>query len=548
MRYERTPFKDIAAVRDSIRFADVPLEIRKTPELSSIEVTFSALEQTLKMQTARRNFSRLVIDSLTALQYFCMKGIDEVVGAQSFLRFLSDLGLTTVLTVESPLEDAETPERLLARGEVRLFRWEHEGRTVRAVGVEKFRGSAHDIRLHPYRITARGIDINLDVTISRDTRRILRTLAPTVAPEADPALASPPIPEAVAGPEAAEALRVEDLEREIDELATAGVDLVAVREALDAGMVAAAESDEGAAFGHFRKAETLVLQMHLALRVARGEAESEAVVRDAAGALRAGEGLVVPPASALFPVLRGLTEYVAARTPAAPRAAPVEPPSAPAPRAPPSPAPVSVAPVTPEPVAAPAVAPAPERPRPAPSGVLSRVASAFGRAPPVAPTLGEPLSAAPEPAPAPAVVPSSPATRETPPAVAVEVPAAVEKPKRRRRGLLGARTRREADMAAISGAAPAPTPAEAASEDEIPPVPRRPVLRRRRAPRVTAAQPGPPPPDGELVPVPAPEAAPPPMPTARAADAAAPAAGVASTDEAADRPGEPVTEPPPAAG
>jgi len=168
MRYERAPFKDIAAVRHAVPFSEVPYEIRKTPELTSVEVTFTALEQTLKMEITRRNYTRLVIDSLTALQYFCMKGVDEVGGAQTFLRFLSDLRVTTVLTVESPIEESETAERLLARGEVRLSRWEVDDRTIQAIGVEKFRGSAHDIRRHPYRIGPVGLDIDLETTVSRD--------------------------------------------------------------------------------------------------------------------------------------------------------------------------------------------------------------------------------------------------------------------------------------------------------------------------------------------------------------------------------------------
>ncbi|HEY6238611.1 MAG TPA: ATPase domain-containing protein, partial [Thermoplasmata archaeon] len=184
MRYEHVPFKDIAAVRQSVPFAQVPMQIRKTPELSSVEVTFTALEQTLKMEMVRQNYSRLVIDSLTALQYFCMKGYDETLGAQTFLRFLSDLRVTTILTVEAPLEDAETPERLLARGEVRLFRWEHDGQTVRAIGVEKFRGSEHDVRLHPYRIAPDGLVVNLAVTISRDTQEIRPE--PSLEPEPVP--------------------------------------------------------------------------------------------------------------------------------------------------------------------------------------------------------------------------------------------------------------------------------------------------------------------------------------------------------------------------
>jgi hypothetical protein len=74
-----------------------------------------------------------------------MKGFDEQQGAQAFLRFLSDLGITTLLTVETPAEDLPSAERLLERGELHLFDWNVDGKSVRAIGVEKFRGSGHDV-------------------------------------------------------------------------------------------------------------------------------------------------------------------------------------------------------------------------------------------------------------------------------------------------------------------------------------------------------------------------------------------------------------------
>jgi KaiC/GvpD/RAD55 family RecA-like ATPase len=218
MRYERAPFKDIAAVRQAVPFSQVPMQIRKTPELSSVEVTFTALEQTLKMEMARRHFQRIVIDSLTALQYFCMKGFDETLGAQTFLRFLSDLQVTTVLTVEAPLEDSETPERLLARGEIRLFRWEHDTRTVRAIGVEKFRGSEHDGRLHPYRISPRGLDINLALTISRDNQELLPSTIEVQLDRKEPR-----------EPPEIFATSLESLEQDSRDLIGVGVDVAGIR-------------------------------------------------------------------------------------------------------------------------------------------------------------------------------------------------------------------------------------------------------------------------------------------------------------------------------
>ena len=165
MRYERIPFKDIASARAAVRFAQVPMTIRQTPEFESVDVTLTALQPTIRQEVRRRHFKRVVIDSLTALQFFCMPGIDLTQGAQTFLRFLSDLGTTTVLTLEVPAAEEESEEHLLARGELRLFRWEAEGKSQYAVGVEKFRGSSHDIHLHPYRISPQGLDINLSVTI-----------------------------------------------------------------------------------------------------------------------------------------------------------------------------------------------------------------------------------------------------------------------------------------------------------------------------------------------------------------------------------------------
>ncbi len=170
MHYEHVPFKDISMVRTVLPFGRVPWLIRRTPEFTGVEVTATSLEQILRNEVARCGYSRVVIDSLTALQYFCMKGIDETTGAQTFLRFLADLGVTTLLTVESPADEHPSTEQMLARGEIRLFRWEANGLTVRAIGIEKLRGSGHDIRLHPYRIGPAGLDIDLALTVTRRGR------------------------------------------------------------------------------------------------------------------------------------------------------------------------------------------------------------------------------------------------------------------------------------------------------------------------------------------------------------------------------------------
>ena len=329
MRYERTPFKDIASVRSAVPFSQVPFRIRHSPELASVEVTITALEQMLRTEVIRKGYTRLVIDSLTALQYFCMKGFDPVAGAQSFLRFLSDLRVTTLLTVEAPLEDVETPERMLARGEIRLFRWELDGQTVRAVGVEKFRGSSHDVRLHPYRIGPQGIDINLEVTISRDTRQII-----------EPILRHPV---AAAAPMAPLLSPVTPLIEEVRDLVLLGADVAPARAEIEAALSATSDGRLDEAQAHLSRASSLVLGFVETLRQSPGRV----VPDDAAAALQrlyaradtARTGvppMTLPPKPALEVQLGALLSLLPAPPP---------PPSAELPPPPPPPEVAATAPV-----------------------------------------------------------------------------------------------------------------------------------------------------------------------------------------------------------
>ena len=256
MRYERAPFKDIASVRNATPFGEVPLSIRSSPELSAVEVTMAGLEQMLRTEVVRKGYSRIAVDSLTALQYFCMKGFDPIGGAQAFLRFLSDLRVTTLLTVESPLEDVETPERMLARGEIRLFRWELESRSVRAIGVEKFRGSPHDVRLHPYRIGPHGIDIQLSTTISRDTRQIIEATHAT-----ERTVVAPP-----EGSAEETTSPVDPLADEVRDLVLVGADVRPVRVELESALSAVTTGDLDAARGHLSRVSSFVLGLIDGLR------------------------------------------------------------------------------------------------------------------------------------------------------------------------------------------------------------------------------------------------------------------------------------------
>ena len=523
MRYERAPFKDIAAVRQSVPFSQIPTEIRKTPELSSVEVTFTALEQTLKMEMARRNFQRIVIDSLTALQYFCMKGFDETLGAQTFLRFLSDLRVTTLLTVEAPLEDSETPERLLARGEVRLFRWEHDARTVRAIGVEKFRGSEHDGRLHPYRISPKGLDVNLALTISRDTQELMPS---TIEPMRRPS--EPPEP-----PEVFET-SLASLEQDSRDLIAVGVDVGAVRSTVLEALAASERSTAEEVARIVARARGRVLELVSRLGEnppSDGSMKESPAMRRLRARLAAARMGIPPSGPPDLNTLRPMLEKVldALEPPGAaprpvpaisPRATTVPPPprapaGAPA-RAPMAPEPLPVAPpitstpstpavristVAQEPGPTPAAPPVPTTGRPTaplpvatpPTSIAHEAeVSAVPAAP--SPTPALPSRSVPRPAPPgmastpprlasspPAAHPSgsAPAARSTPPPLPSLGKTSSTSTRSERKGP-AATTTSVGEIAAPSASEPAPSPAavEASAPAEAPAGPKR---RRRSA-------------------------------------------------------------------
>ncbi len=255
MRYDTPqPFIDMMEARRTMPFAEVDENIRQSPELRCVEVTFTALEQALKMEFSRRSYTRLVIDSLTALEYFSMKGSDVMVGAQTFLRLLSDLGATTVLTVEAAVEEIESAERLLARGAIRLFRWDVDGRTLQAIGIEKFRGSVHDVRLHPYDVSPRGLEIDLGLTISRDTSRVVRPTSVQLLAEAE---RRAPL---------ARSIDIVRLVADINYLAALGVDVTSVQAELDLAREAIRKNRPDVIPLHLGLARAIINEVTLAQR------------------------------------------------------------------------------------------------------------------------------------------------------------------------------------------------------------------------------------------------------------------------------------------
>jgi len=176
---DKVPVRDVSIVRPVEYLGAVAPSIRRSSEFRPIEASIHALQETLKQELRERRYQRIVVDSVTALRYFYVREGEEDIAIQSFFRFLADLHITTLMTVETPefpALEVSNAEQYMARGDIRLHRWMNGRGLRRGLTVEKLRASSHDQTLRPMQITNHGI-----VVFAEDRRRPRR---PSPRPEA----------------------------------------------------------------------------------------------------------------------------------------------------------------------------------------------------------------------------------------------------------------------------------------------------------------------------------------------------------------------------
>ncbi|MFQ6012327.1 MAG: RAD55 family ATPase [Thermoplasmata archaeon] len=166
---------DVGTTLD-VRDMEQVSEMRKSQQ-RTMEVSVHSVQKMLKQEfqehfklTGKR-YTRVVIDSMTSLKLFGMRGEDSSILIQSFMRFLSELEATILITTDLPSQESLETEFQLARGEIRLHKW-YESHTVRrAVSVEKLRGSSFDDRFRPMIIGEKGLYVQTDGQVSLHGQR-----------------------------------------------------------------------------------------------------------------------------------------------------------------------------------------------------------------------------------------------------------------------------------------------------------------------------------------------------------------------------------------
>ncbi len=124
-------------------------------------MSINTIQELIRQEMRERRYTRVVIDSLTSLRYFYIKTSEENASLISFFRLLSDLGVTSLLTVQLAEVSKPDVEAHMARGEVMLHKWFNGRGLMRGITIEKFRGSSHDQRLRNMRMSDTGMEIKL---------------------------------------------------------------------------------------------------------------------------------------------------------------------------------------------------------------------------------------------------------------------------------------------------------------------------------------------------------------------------------------------------
>jgi len=105
---------------------------------------------------------RIVVDPITTLMLQYPDAIERQNAILDLMEAITELDITSLMTTElraTSLERQVQAEEFLSHGVLIFHRFTENGRTIRAVQIEKMRGIAHDHELRPYKIQKNGIEI-----------------------------------------------------------------------------------------------------------------------------------------------------------------------------------------------------------------------------------------------------------------------------------------------------------------------------------------------------------------------------------------------------
>jgi len=151
--------QEIRAMNDLKSMREMSADAKRPSDTEDIAI--QSIQLKLRQQMADVPFRRVLVDSITSIRRFAVKAsVDpqaERTEIQSLLRFLSESGVTTLITATPSDPGVLNPEEVLTRGEILLTRKWVGDRSVRQIKIVRMRGCAHDPERRPFVITDEGI-------------------------------------------------------------------------------------------------------------------------------------------------------------------------------------------------------------------------------------------------------------------------------------------------------------------------------------------------------------------------------------------------------
>jgi KaiC/GvpD/RAD55 family RecA-like ATPase len=126
------------------------------------ELTLPSLARTVKKVAMEEGTKRIVVDPITSLM---LRYPEEPKRRRALLLFFDALeatGCSIIVTTElrtSMLARRFQLEEYLSQGVILLHTIVHDGNVIRAIQVEKMRGTSHDTQLRPYQIGPSGVEV-----------------------------------------------------------------------------------------------------------------------------------------------------------------------------------------------------------------------------------------------------------------------------------------------------------------------------------------------------------------------------------------------------
>jgi circadian clock protein KaiC len=139
------------------------IEGRQGKAQAGEDISLQSIYLKLRRQMDVVPFRRILIDSMTSIRHFALRSGEDLqverTEIQSLLRFLSEKGVTTLLTSLPCPPSLLTPEMVLCRGEISLSRKWAGHSLERWIWIPRMRGTAHDLKMHTFHIGTDGITV-----------------------------------------------------------------------------------------------------------------------------------------------------------------------------------------------------------------------------------------------------------------------------------------------------------------------------------------------------------------------------------------------------